>query len=229
VTGRHGFLLAALTISAAYLMAGWCQAQAGTLYLDIGNDTDYEWSAPVTFTGPATLEVTGSMNHYVRGGCWCIGCVMDAISGNCTVPVVVKADNPGTLTVNDVKFTYERAQTLGEVTFGDSFRSSKGACWDVTFLKSGTVRKTIPVPPSYNLGNCATAPKTLNFNSANPCNAPLTDDAIDDAAYRLFKSMENAACTVKADYNGNISVQADGEIGVQTMWGPVGMRLIVWS
>jgi hypothetical protein len=202
---------------------------AKNLLIDVGNDTDYEWSAGHGFTGPQRLSIAGNVNRYVRGGCWCLGCHLDTDSGNCTVPIVFKSDITGNYSIDDIKLIYESDMTLAEVGYGTSFRKSQGGCWEIDGF-SGPL--TVPIPPEYNGGNCLGPDYTYKFGPHPP---PKTDDAIVDATYRLLND------TLDTNQNGRLdpgdgfpdpagmAFRADGKIGVQSIWGPVKMRLIVWA
>ncbi|MBD3387387.1 MAG: hypothetical protein GF416_00350 [Candidatus Altiarchaeales archaeon] len=205
------------------------------LFLDVGNDTDYEWGADDTFRGPERLTLTGAINHYVRGGCWCVGCVLDGGSGNCTVPIVIKADMPGNLTVNDVDLTFSRSRSIAEVGYGQPFRRGGGGCWRVEhsppgggeFVPEGGV--AFPVPEDYDGADCNA--EVEHLYSKLDTSPPNTDDAVDDAMYRLLNNTldVNEDGILDIAINENMSFQSEGRIGVQTLWGPVQMRLVVWS
>jgi len=219
-------LAAASMLLLSWAGASHASAQASPgLLLDVGNDTDYDWAAPDTFTGPETLDLTGNINRYVRGGCWCIGCVLDGGSGNCTVPIVFSAGRAGNFTATNVALRFTRSRTLGEVTYGVAFRRSEGACWTIRHL-GGTVAN-LPVPSEYKGGVC-TAPDYTYQPGSGPV---ITDDAQVDAMYRLLNGTldPTGSGTINVTYNDNMSFQTEGAIGVQTLWGPLQMRLIVWS
>jgi len=208
-----------------------CVSKNTTLRLDVGNDTDYEWTAVRSFRGPVRLDLTESMRRYVRGGCWCQGCIFDASSGNCTVPVLLKSTFPGNLTVNDVLMNFTQSTVLGEVDYGMPFRRSEGGCWNIQYSGPTESGQTglIPIPPTYNGGVCSTS--DFEYPVSNP--PFVTDDAVDDAVYRLLNQTLDTDSPkdgrINVDYSENMSFESEGKMGVQSMWGPVQMRLIVWS
>ena len=194
------------------------------LMLDVGNDTDYEWTAPGGFRGPRTLDFTEALKRYVRGGCWCVGCVNDGDTGNCTVPVVMTSDRPGNLTVKNARLVFTKLRNVGEVGYGNSFRKSFGGCWKIQHA-GGTI-SDLPIPANQPGGCLDSFEYSLGINSP-----PATEDAVNDAVYRLLKELDNSEPTGVIDFpiNQNMSFQVAGKIGVQTLWGPARMRLIVWS
>ncbi|MFH1054840.1 MAG: hypothetical protein V1744_01965 [Candidatus Altiarchaeota archaeon] len=200
-----------------------------SIFLDVGNDTDYEWYAPRCFRGPETVDVTESLNNYVRGGCWCTGCVYDSDSRNCTVPVVFKSDYPGWFTIDNVKLTFTKLNTLGEVTYGTPFRNSEGGCWMIQYKKDPeTYTPILPVPADYHGGVCD-MPDYVYKEKSGPI---TTDDAVDDAVYRLLNGTldTNGDGIMDLEYKRDkMEFQTEGKIGVQTLWGPIQMRLVVWS
>jgi hypothetical protein len=195
------------------------------IFIDVGNDTDDEWEIRRSFTGPQIIDVT-SVNRYVRGGCWCDGCVLDAGSSeNCTVPIVFRAHYPGKFTVNDVKISFAKFRIVNQTGYGNSFREQGDGCWGVTD-PSGLYGSLFPVPKD-RPGLCAASTETYP-----PAAVPYTTDgALNDAMYRLLNNsldLDNSGA-IDIALNDNMSFETEGQIGVQTLWGPVQMRLVVWS
>lgn len=218
---RSGFYLLAGLLAAAALLTA--HAQSG-IFLDVGNDTDYEWAASTTFAGPETVEATGSVNRYVRGGCWCIGCIYDPASGNCTVPTVLKSEAAGNLSVDDVKVTFSRSTLVSEVAYGEPHRFSDGGCWRIQYGREPDLfTPDTPIPQGYSCDGV----HQYTFESHSH---PNTDDAVDDAVYRLLNETLDLDGDGVMDipYRDNMTFDAEGRIGVQTLWGPMEMRLIVW-
>jgi hypothetical protein len=197
--------------------------------LDVGNDTDYDMDYSTGATWPQRVDLASSVNHYVRSGCWCVGCISEypaTHTGNCTVPVIMKSDWPGNLTVDEINITLEVSKVINETAYGKSFRYSEGGCWQIAHM--GGTTPILPIPAAYSAGVCG-AP---NYDYLSGFAMPQTDDAIDDAVYRLLNG------TLDEDGNGIIDItydqdhmafEAEGKIGVQNMWGPLKMRLIVWA
>ena len=117
------------------------------------------------------------------------------------------------------KLGNQKFKTLGEVGYGQPFRKSEGGCWDVAY--QGGTASTLPVPPDYLkvAGGC-TAPTAIFY--AYPGTGPIiTDDAINDAMYRLLNgTLDNSTPTA-----GRINLVYNG----QSLWGPLKMRLVVWA
>jgi hypothetical protein len=211
----------------AMLLAAFAQAscaQGTAFYFDVGNDTDYEWTADSSFSGPQRLDVYESLNRYVRGGCWCVGCKYDSASENCTVPIVFTPLLVGNLSVNDVNLRFTRSNTLAEVAYGSSFRKSDGGCWRVHYIGGG-ITGNQPIPS----GHVCTG---TDYEYRPGFTMPPTDDAVNDAVYRLLnETLDTTPRNGEMDliFNQNRTFQAAGRIGVQTLWGPMRMRLVVWS
>jgi hypothetical protein len=210
-----------------------CLSRNTTMSLDVGNDTDYEWNQLRSFRGPERVDFTESLKRYVRGGCWCRGCVLEPVSGNCTVPIVFKSKFPGNLTVNDVWMNFSRSAILGSIDYGLPYRKAEGGCWRIKYAGASSSGQTdyIAIPSGYSSGDCTTAPPTYKYDYPVATQPFSTDDAIDDAVFRLLnQSLDtDKDGRINVDYNLNMSFDADGKMGVQSMWGPVQMRLIVWS
>lgn len=212
-------------ISVSVFVIASAQGLSG-LYLDIGNDTDYEWNIESETSGPHRIEATEWIRKYVRGGCWCAGCKLDGDSGNCTIPVVIRADTTGVLKVDDIILNYSHTRVIGEVGYGDSFRTPGGGCWNISY-NPGSPRYTGEVRVPQSIGSC---PEMFTYDGDF---TPLvTDSAINDAMQRLLNgtldSDQDGICDF-TDYNENYTFRHEGDIGVQTLWGPLKMRLVIWS
>jgi hypothetical protein len=90
------------------------------------------------------------------------------------------------------------------------------------------------VPPEFNYGSCSGTTVNQYTNNPSDYDHPSTDDAIDDAVYRLLNETLDTAIPKGilddwVEYNGNMTFDAEGRIGVQALWGPLQMRLIVWA
>jgi len=210
----------------SYLALAAClaaSASAQTFSIDIGGDTDYEWKMPVGFTGwPLTMDAKAALDRYVRGGCWCTGCIEEAESGDCLVPIVFKAPSPGKITVNDVNMTFEKATILRSVGYGSGFRKSDGCRWSMSFTNGGMSQN---VPLGYS------GPDTCVYTAASHNPPADSEDAVDDAVYRLLNETLdlNRDGVIDVATHGRYRVRSEGDMQVQNMWGPVSMRLIVWA
>ncbi|MBU0761745.1 MAG: hypothetical protein KKD39_01865 [Candidatus Altiarchaeota archaeon] len=200
-----------------------------SLFLDFGNDTTNEWSHNLYLTGSELINATSYINQYVRGGCWCLGCQSDPASGTCCVPVIFTSVVKGNLTVNSGNLTYRRTEVLGAVGYGNSFRTNHGACWKIAHLGGET--PILPLPRTHSGGVCL-AEDYFYSDSFDPSQVVNTPDASIDAVYRLLNG------TLDSDRDGiidiyynaeNMTFKSSAELGIQSMWGPTKMRLVVWS
>ena len=195
-------------------------------YLDIGNDTDIEISRNKDEFGPIQYDFTEYINRYVRGGCWCPGCIYDLTSRNCTVPIIFDAGVNGNLTFDEIKLNFSKSRILGEVGYGESFKLKGTTCWDIKYDESSPkMSGQVNLPP----GTCD---ESFIYQDGE---GPITTEyASSDAMFRLLNG------TLDANMNGivenmdgynteNMTFKLQGEVGVQTLWGPTKMRLIVWS
>jgi hypothetical protein len=207
---------------------------ATRLYIDVGNDTDYEFVESAGDTWPKRLDLTDAINRYVRGGCWCVGCKYDVPSRDCKVPIILKSGAQGNVTVDDANMTLSIARTISEVGYGNSFRKSEGGCWTITYedttnYPGGPPHQTgiLPVPQDYSCG----VSQDYTYDPASTDLPTATDDAIDDSMLRLLNGTLDQEHKLFANltYNTNMTFHTEGKIGVQTLWGPVKMRLVIWS
>jgi hypothetical protein len=194
------------------------------LYLDLGNDTTIDWTDQMGAGGTRRiLGLSDNVYGFVRGGCWCMGCLVSG-DGSCLVPSLITSDMSSNFTVNTVDLMYHSSRILGAVPYYSSFRRSEGGCWEIQ--DSNNVRHLVPVPPSRV---CATA--DFAYNSSNHT-APVTDDAVNNAVFRLLNETLDVSPRdgrIDMNYTINMSIDAEGKIGVQSLWGPLEIRLVVWS
>lgn len=194
------------------------------LSFDVGNDTfsPWEWShSGVGNVSEKTDSFADKLNYILGRGCDCSGCYTTGF--DCVIPLVFKSDAAGYLTASDLNLTYYSLNTVASNNYGGYFRRSSGGCWVIEHL--GGVSDVIQIPFGYNCGS-------MVFNYTNSSHShPNTDDAVDDAVYRLLNE------TLDLDGNGVMDIQfnnesmrfwVDGDIGVQSMWGPATLKLIVW-
>ncbi len=215
-------------ILALMLFAGFV-CSADELALDVGNDTGTDWTGDVSGPWPERLNLTEEVKRYVRGGCWCEGCVENPVTKSCCVPIVLSADIKGNLTINDADFAYRKSTVLAEVGYGESFRRNRGACWEVQHL--GGITSPVPVPQSYSGGVCMLPDYTYS-TGFDPTSVEATTDASIDAMYRLLNGTLDAGGDGEIDllYNDeNMSFNVESSLGVQSMWGPMKVRLVVWA
>ncbi|MFC2162406.1 hypothetical protein ACFLRF_01880 [Candidatus Altiarchaeota archaeon] len=211
----------AVLILIAALSIALSSAQSTQISLDIGNDTASEWSMPYTFTGPVrTHNLASDIQNYVSTGCTCNGCYQNLIAQTCVIPVIFRSGYSGNLSINDVQLSYYRAFILANVSYGNSFRTARGDCWSIEDL-SGINVHHIPDP-----AGCLNNPQ---FTQAIHL-PPASQDAIDDAVWRLLDEEldNNDDYRVDLQLSDNKSIQSKGLLGVQSLWGPSEMRLVVW-
>jgi len=203
-----------------------CSDISSILSLDVGNDTIIDLQAAAQPAPIRTRNIADEVNSFVRGGCWCAGCV-NTMDGYCLVPVIIQADYTGTMMINDIRMEYYSAQVLANVSYGDNFRRSEGWCWGITDVNNNN-HWGICVP----IGRPMVPLIQEHFYTPVGTSHPNTNDAIDDAVYRLLNESLDKNQDGKVDIAYDMSqmnIQAEGKIGVQNMWGPLGLRLIVWS
>jgi hypothetical protein len=91
----------------------------------------------------------------------------------------------------------------------------------------------MPIPGTYHGGVCDASATTYTYDRpVNFQTNPAANDASADAVYRLLnESLDQAPPRGIVDtlLDSNKSVQVEGKISAQTLWGPVKMRLVVWS
>lgn len=103
----------------------------------------------------------------------------------------------------------------------DVFSKSEGCIWHVEF-EDGT-SKNITIPSAYN----GTA--FCNFSVPNATYDP--EDAMDDAAFRLFSQLDfdnDGKLAVKIDEN-KLDIESTTQRGVPSMWGPLFTEIRVWK
>jgi hypothetical protein len=133
-----------------------------------------------------------------------------------------------------VDIVVQRSRILESVGYGDSFRKSDGGCWDISF-HDGVGEDTLEdvLIPSFWPGDCGEEKYTYAGPTPEP---PITDDAVDNAVYRLLNKVDVDADGVIEVVDDSFVIddpdtqlEVEGEIGVQNLWGPLKVRLIVWD
>ncbi len=199
--------------------------------LDVGNDTEkpFEFYVPGNFTGTfMTGDFSDRVNEILMKNCECGGCAI--VGGDCIIPLRLGSDSPGNLTVNDLYVQYSVGKSIRNVSYGNGFRYSRGGCWEIEYeTVSGRKTMNVSVPPGHDCSN------PLKYTGVEH-GYQETDDAINDAMYRLLNE------TMDADGNGVVDkitqdeyfnpesmvFNADGSIGIKSLWGPSLFKLIVW-
>jgi hypothetical protein len=106
------------------------------------------------------------------------------------------------------------------VGYGDVFRRSEGCNWIIGF--SDGTNLTEKIPSIYNgTQGCTYIPGNISYDM---------DDAIDDSVYRLLTKLDledDGEVDVVFDPN-NVDFDLGRAGGVQSLWGPVKFKLIVW-
>jgi len=105
-----------------------------------------------------------------------------------------------------------------QVGFGGSYFSSEGCSWTLTFADGTT--DVVKVPSDY-AGERTCDYATATYDSTN---------ALDDAAYRLFQSLDfdkDGILTMKFDQN-MLELDTVTTPDVPTLWGPATMEVRLW-
>ncbi|MFH1404121.1 MAG: hypothetical protein ABIH11_07625 [Candidatus Altiarchaeota archaeon] len=190
--------------------------------LDIGNDGIYEWTQRHDFIGPErTRNLASDVDRIVAAGCVCDGCSLSGSGGYCIIPVKFRSKYSGILNIEDIDISYHSSTIIANVSYGENFRNARGDCW---YIQDPAKTELYKIPPDVQCS--INHPK---FTSAVHT-YPGSYDAIDDAVWRLLNETmdEDNNWIVDHTINNNMSIQAQGLIGVQSLWGPAKMRLIVW-
>jgi hypothetical protein len=220
---RNPILMLLVTISTLIQLSPTdVEAQGGSdIALDLGNDGTLDWTQTHYFRGPErTRNLAGKVDRIVYDGCLCDGCVLSLPSGQCTIPVKFYSRYSGNLTVNDVEISYYSASILANLSYGNSFREAVGDCWTIEDIEKTVV---------YGIPEGVECSNNPMFTQAAH-SYPNTGDAIDDAVWRLLNQEldKNGDWRVDFGIDDNMSIQSKGLLGVQSLWGPAEMRLIVW-
>jgi len=128
-----------------------------------------------------------------------------------TTPMGCSADNTAIYTIH-----LDRT-----IEYGDVFARQDGCVWVIEFEDGTNITKTVP--------EGSVTSKTCLYTQGNISYG--TDDSIDDAVYRLLMQLD-------WDHDGMVNVILDpDEItfdlgragGVQSLWGPIRVKLILWT
>ena len=147
--------------------------------------------------------------------------------------VNVKAGEFNNITVETGKSPSERTncsaddraiytlRVASQIGYGNIFAKSEGCVWNIEF-SDGTFTNDVRIPTSY--------PGSDTCNYTNASIVYDTEDAMDDAVFRLFQSLDE-------DDDGRLDIKFNPEMvefktstigGVRSLWGPVVLKLIVW-
>ena len=213
-------LCASLAIAGILLLS--MQVSSLDLRLDVGNDTlsPFEWTERNTFTGPETVpDFSARLNEILSSECSCNGCSIDG--PYCVIPLTITSAYPGKMQLNNVDINYRSVTVLSSVTYGEAFKLSEGCQWTIQHLGGTSV---VNVPSTYS------GPNTCYYTSSQ-LHPVDTQDALIDAVDRLLNQ------TLDADQNSIIDINFDeaamsfethGMIGVQSLWGPAVVKVVVW-
>lgn len=149
-----------------------------------------------------------------------------AVSGADNKVMVVSGDSQFNRTncSADNRMIYTmRLQSL--VGYGDVYARSEGCLWNITFSDSSTIQEKIPSTYNGSKG-CVYSP--INFTLGD--GAYDGEDAVADAVHRLLTDLD-------MEDDGMVDVVFDPSMvdfeltragGVQSLWGPVKFKLIIW-
>ncbi len=142
-------------------------------------------------------------------------------SGQNNSILIGTGDNPTTPT-NCSK--YNRAiytlRLSGRVGYAGVFAEKDGCNWTIQFEDGSSMNEAIPV--EYN------GTKQCSYTGTNVTYD--LNDAVDDAAFRLLRQLDiqpNNKLDIKFDSN-MLEFDFSRSGGVQSLWGPINMKLIVW-
>jgi len=194
--------------------------------LDVGNDTllPWDWEQHNSFTGPeATADFSPQVNQILSADCVCQGCVKDA--AYCYIPLRFNSAFLGDMSVTDIDVGFQSIKILYNVSYGQSFKLSEGCQWSIQYFPALTYAASIP--PSY------TGSDSCSYTQASH-DPPATKDATNDAVFHLLNDTmdtnpRDGVIDNSVNFNDvNMSFQTHGMIGVQSLWGPAILKVIVW-
>ncbi|VVB51090.1 Uncharacterised protein [uncultured archaeon] len=203
------------------------------LTVDVGNDLNYPWefASDCDFTGPQTIQdFSLKLNMILKQGCSCNGCQNQTENNMiyCYIPMRFSASCPGNYTADNLTLDWYNLNTLLNVTYGQRHRVTDGCRWTFVY-DTGAEQKfyTQNIPPSYaGIDTCWYTPLS---------HGPPADksDAAKDAVYRLLnETMDvNKDGVIDSEVGFNpttMKLESQPLIGVQSLWGPSIIELIVW-
>jgi len=106
--------------------------------------------------------------------------------------------------------------------YGNVFSNSKGCVWNIEFY-DGSFANNVRIPTSY--------PGNAECNYTSSSITYPSDDAMSDAVFRLFQSLD-------LDDDGRVDIKFNPQSvefetanvgGVKSLWGPVVIKLIIWK
>jgi hypothetical protein len=192
------------------------------LILDVGNDTAIPWefSENRSFTGPArTSDFSAKLNQILSSNCECSGCSKQG--PYCAIPLRFYSDYAGVMDVSEIRVYYKSVNVLYNVTYGRPFKLSEGCTWRIQHQGGIYIAS---IPPSY------AGPNSCQYTAASygPSGG---EDALIDAVYRLLNQTLDTDPTdgvVDINIDQKISFGTHGKIGVQSLWGPAILKIVVW-
>ncbi|MFH1125581.1 MAG: hypothetical protein V1703_00505 [Candidatus Altiarchaeota archaeon] len=209
-----------LTLVGVFLLTQF--VSASDIVLDVGNDTaaPWEWNQVHAFVGPETTnDFSATINRILSDDCKCSGCSTD--SQYCIIPLRIQSAYFGDMNLSNINFTWKYVHVISNVTYDRPFKLSDGCQWQIQHLGGISLVST---PSSYS------GSRICYYTSSS--HSPIqTEDAMVDGMYRLLNQ------TLDSDQNGVIdltfdedamSFQTHGTIGVQSLWGPAVIKVIVW-
>jgi hypothetical protein len=192
------------------------------IILDVGNDTiiPYEWDKNNTFEGyERTQDFSNHLNQILSTGCQCNGCLKDGTY--CAIPLRLYSSFPADMQINNIRVNYQRSSVISNVTYGTAFKLSDGCEW---YIRHQGGLLTVRIPAYYTgSAKCYYTPTSLH---------PLgTKDAAVDAVYRLLNQTldKNQDAIIDLNYDsGTMEFKTHSMIGIQSLWGPAIVKVIVW-
>lgn len=192
------------------------------LVLDVGNDTAIPWefSQNQYFTGPErTSDFSVKLNQLLSSNCECSGCSREG--PDCVIPLRFYSAYAGLMNVSEIHVSYTSIRVLYNVTYSMPFKLSDGCTWHIQH-QGGIYNASIP--PSYS-GSSICQYTASSYDPAGD------EDALIDAVYRLLNQTldtEPRDGILDINIDEKISFGTHGKIGVQSLWGPAIVKIVVW-
>jgi hypothetical protein len=200
------------------------------VYLDVGNDSlpGWEWGTTAENARERTPDFSDKINSILSAGCECEGCVKVGEKGkeNCTIPFRFHSNDTGLMYVDDIDVLHYSYETVMSVRENKSFVISLGCEWTIDYNRSDTVHTaTLMIPENYN------GQRRCNYTESS--HNPPMGDATNDAVYRLLRRLDSSPDNGVIDDEWNFNhttmfFETDSYMGVQYLWGPTVINLIVW-
>ena len=192
------------------------------LILDVGNDTSIPWEfvRNRSFTGPEkTSDFSVKLNQILSSDCGCVGCSREG--PDCVIPLRFQSEYAGFMNVSGISVSYRSVKVLYNVTYSMPFKLSSGCTWRIQHQDGVSI---ISIPASYS-------GTSLCQYTASSYGPPGGEDALTDAVYRLLNQTMDVSPkdgVVDITLDEEMSFGTHGKIGVQSLWGPAIIKIVIW-